>query len=189
MRVTFVTSNPNKYREVRRILRPFGISVDWRRLELPEPQADSLAEVVRAKLEHVPRRRGVVLVEDSGLFIEGLGGFPGVYARYVYETIGLPGVLRLLKGKGRSAVFRTVAGVRHGRSVWLIEGRSPGSIALTPRGSNGFGYDPVFVPTGSDRTYAQMPAVEKNRTSHRARAMRGVGRKLAKTQTRRTGSV
>jgi XTP/dITP diphosphohydrolase len=186
MRVTFVTSNENKYREVQQVLRSFEISVDWRRRALPEPQAESLKEVVRAKLGNVPRQRGPVLVEDSGLFLTGLRGFPGVYARYAFERIGLPGILRLLKGKRRTAVFRTVAGLRYGRSQWFLEGRSSGSIAPAPRGSHGFGYDPVFIPSGSDRTYAQMPREEKNRTSHRARAIRAVGRTLTEARSSET---
>ena len=149
MRVTFVTSNAHKYREIRETLRPFGIEVDWLRQELPEPQADDLREVVRAKLKQVPKRPNPVLVEDSGVFLSGLSGFPGVYSKNVYDTIGLDGILRLLRGKRRSAVFRTVAGVRVGARSWIVEGRVNGTIAVRPRGSHGFGYDPVFVPSGS----------------------------------------
>lgn len=178
MRVTFVTSNPHKFWEIRAILRPFGIDVAWRRQSLPEPQAQGLRDVVRMKLEHVPPQAGPVLVEDSGVFLRGLNGFPGVYSRYVYDTIGLDGVLRLLSGRSRAATFRTVAGLRIGRTVSFSEGRSPGSVARAPRGAHGFGYDPIFIPMGSRRTYAEMATEEKNRTSHRALAMRALARTL-----------
>lgn len=178
MHVTFVTSNPHKYREVREILRPFGLETAWLRKDLPEPQASDLREVVRAKLQHVPKRRTVYLVEDSGIFLAGLSGFPGVYSKYVYDSIGLEGILRLLEGKRRAAVFRTVAGVRIGPRSWTVEGRITGTIASRPRGTNGFGYDHLFIPSGSAKTYAEMSRQQKAQTSHRARAVRSAARRL-----------
>ncbi len=189
MRVTFVTSNRHKVREIERILRPFDIELRWRRRRLPEPQANTLAEVVRSKLDAVPRSWDPVLVEDSGIFLDGLKGFPGVYSRYIYETIGLEGILRLLKGRPRGAVFRTVAGVRvRGRS-FLVEGAVPGSVARTRRGRGGFGYDPIFIPIGSPQTYGEMGQAEKGRTSHRARAIQGVAAKLAPKSASARGST
>jgi XTP/dITP diphosphohydrolase len=179
MRVTFVTTNSHKVREIQGILRPFGISVRWRRKALPEPQAETLGEVVRSKLEAVPTSWDPALVEDSGLFLDGLAGFPGVYSRYVYDTIGLEGILRLLRGRPRGAVFRTVAGVRIRGRPMLVEGVVPGSIARVRRGRGGFGYDPIFVPEGSRQTYAEMGRAEKGETSHRARAFRALAARLA----------
>jgi XTP/dITP diphosphohydrolase len=180
MDVRFVSSNPGKFREVREVLGQFGIAVSWSRRELPEPQADDLASVVRAKLGAIPRGPRRVLVEDSGLFIPSLGGFPGVYSAYVYRTIGLPGLLRLLQHRSRAARFVTVAGVREGGRAWLVEGVSRGSIAPRVVGRGGFGYDPIFVPEGESRTFAQMVPEEKNRFSHRGRALRRVGRRLVR---------
>ena len=179
MDLGFVTSNPDKVREVRAILAPFGVRVTWVRRSLPEPQADDLADVVRAKLRAAPPAAGPVLVEDSGLFLPALGGFPGVYSAYVYRTLGLAGVLRALQGKDRAAVFETVAGVRRGGSIWLARGRTRGTIAARPRGRNGFGYDPIFVPAGATETFAEMTDAGKNALSHRGRAIRAVGRRLA----------
>jgi XTP/dITP diphosphohydrolase len=180
MDVRFVSSNRDKFREVAEVLRPLGFSVRWIRRVLPEPQADRLEPVVRSKLAALPRDGRTYLVEDSGLFLEGLGGFPGVYSAYVYRTIGLEGILRLLKGRPRGATFRTVAGVRQGGSLWWVAGTSTGRVAPEVRGKGGFGYDPIFVPSGERRTFAELPLAEKNRQSHRGRAMRRVGARLAR---------
>jgi XTP/dITP diphosphohydrolase len=184
MDVRFVSSNRNKFREVEGILRPFGIRTEWNRRVLPEPQADELEPVIRSKLAALPADGRTYLVEDSGLFLAGLDGFPGVYSAYIYRTIGLPGVLRLLAGRPRDAVFRTLAGVRHGRTVWWVAGESKGRIATRQKGTGGFGYDPIFVPEGEARTFAEMPLEEKNRLSHRGRAIRAAGARLARSRPR-----
>jgi XTP/dITP diphosphohydrolase len=187
MRLTFVSTNGGKYREVRAVLREYGVAANWSRQSLPEMQSAGLEEVVREKLEEIRRVRGYGLVEDSGLFLPGLRGFPGVYSAYVYDTIGLEGVLRLLRGRSRKAVFQTVAGLRHGGRRWFFVGRCRGRIADRERGSGGFGYDPIFIPENTGRTFAEMTFAEKNQRSHRARAIRKVGEFL-RTRAERTGA-
>ncbi|MCI4326783.1 MAG: non-canonical purine NTP pyrophosphatase [Thermoplasmata archaeon] len=178
MDVTFVTSNPGKLAEVRRIFRPYGIQVGWSQQELPEPQAERLEDVVRAKLAAAARAGSGVVVEDSGMFVRALGGFPGVYSRYVLDTIGLDGVLRLAHGRSRAVQFRAVAGYRRGRTELYATGTVQGTLATRPRGANGLGYDPIFVPTGERRTFAQMDPAAKDARSHRGRAMRSLARKI-----------
>lgn len=178
--VTFVSTNPGKVREVRGLLAPFGIRTRWRRRALPEPQADTLEEVVLSKLAAVKDLRGYVLVEDSGLFIPSLQGFPGVYSAHFLKTWRFGPLLELLERRNRRAVFRTVAGLQRGRQRWTFVGEVAGRIAETPRGHEGFGYDPIFVPDGGTRTFAELPGVEKNELSHRARAIRQVGELLDK---------
>jgi XTP/dITP diphosphohydrolase len=177
--VAFVTSNRGKFLEVRSALRPYGIRVRWSRRTLPEPQADTLEEVVAAKLAAAGPSRPAVMVEDSGLFIEALHGFPGVYSSYVYRTIGPSGVLALLRGRSRRATFRTVAGLRRGREIILAVGETAGTISTGLRGSGGFGYDPIFVPEGHRATYAELTLEEKNELSHRGRAMRALAERLS----------
>jgi XTP/dITP diphosphohydrolase len=176
--IRFVSTNPGKFREVEEILRSFGMPVSWDRRSLPEPQADSLEEVVVGKIQGLPKDPRCLLLEDSGLFIDALGGFPGVYSAYAYRTLGLAGILRALDKQPRTATFRTVAAVRWGRRVWTAPGAVRGSIAAAPRGSEGFGYDPIFVPSGERRTFAQMPPASKDRRSHRGRAVRAVIRRM-----------
>ena len=179
MDARFVTSNAGKFREVRALLAPFGIRVAWVRRTLPEPQADGLAPVVRAKLQALPPHRTPTIVEDSGLFIQALHGFPGVYSAHVYRIWGFGPLLELLRRRPRGAVFRTVAGVRRDGEIRLFSGECRGRIALRAKGNGGFGFDPIFEPAGTGRTFAELPPGEKNLRSHRARAFRKVGDYLA----------
>jgi XTP/dITP diphosphohydrolase len=176
--VTFVSTNPGKFREVRDVLRPYGLRVRWKRRELPEPQVDSLEEVVAVKLDAVRDIPGYVLVEDSGLFIRSLSGFPGVYSAHFLRIWKFGPIYELLRRRPRDAEFRTVAGLQKGRQRWTFEGKVKGSIARRPAGKGGFGYDPIFVPEGWSRTFAEGSADEKNEISHRARAVRQVGEML-----------
>jgi len=130
--------------------------------------------VVKAKLEAVPGKDRVAMVEDSGLFVKSLGGFPGVYSSFVMKTIGPRSLIPLLEGKDRSAEFRAVIGLREGRKVRFFTGVSPGSISTEMRGTGGFGFDPVFIPDGETRTMAEMGTEEKNLLSHRGRALRAL---------------
>jgi XTP/dITP diphosphohydrolase len=178
--VTFVSTNPGKAREIRSVLAPFGVRTRWVRRVLPEPQADTLAEVVRAKLAAVRDVPGYVLVEDSGLFIPALKGFPGVYSAHFLDLWKFDPIFELLRGRDRRAFFRTVAGLQKGRRSRLFVGEVWGTIARSPAGTNGFGYDPIFIPRGWPRTFAEAPAEAKNAISHRARAVRKAGRALAR---------
>jgi XTP/dITP diphosphohydrolase len=187
--VTVVTSNPHKYREIRAILAEHGIDSRWVPRELPEPQADTLRAVVREKLASIHDIPGVALVEDSGLFIPALEGFPGVYSAYALRTIGLDGILRLLRGRSREACFRTLAAVRWGAREWVVSGEVDGRIAGRPRGRGGFGYDPVFIPAGERRTFAEMSPSEKDAFSHRGRAIRAVARRIQRATRSTPGSA
>lgn len=181
MDVSLVTTNGGKVAEVRALLP--SVRVRWVDRALLEPQAESLEDVAREKLRQVPRARGFVLVEDSGLFIDALNGFPGVYSSHIYRIWKFEPILRLLRGRSRAATFRTVAGVRRGRKVRFFSGECRGEIIARPRGKGGFGFDPIFRPSGSRRTFAEMTVLEKSRFSHRARAMRKVAEFLAQGRT------
>ncbi|OGS51282.1 MAG: non-canonical purine NTP pyrophosphatase, RdgB/HAM1 family [Euryarchaeota archaeon RBG_16_68_12] len=172
--ITFVTTNPGKFREVSARLAPLGVRL--RRLDraYPEVQADRLEDVVRHGARVLSRQlRGEFLIDDSGLFVDALGGFPGVYSAHVYRTIGPEGVLALMRGEAhRAARFETVlllGGL--GRPSRVFKGVSAGSIARTSRGRGGFGFDPIFAPEGHRRTFGEMSLGEKNALSHRARAV------------------
>lgn len=182
--VTFVSTNRGKLAEVRELLRPYGVAVRWRRRTLPEPQADTLEEVVRAKLAATRDIPGTVLVEDSGLFIDSLNGFPGVYSAHFLRAWGFPPILELLRRRPRRAAFRAAAAIRHGTRTWVFLGEVTGTIARRPRGSAGFGYDPIFIPTGWKKTFAEVPQSAKNALSHRGRAVRQVGEKLRRLEQR-----
>ena len=166
-RLDFVSSNQDKFGEVRRILGGMGVAVSHRAASLPEIQSDSLTEIALHKAEAAHRiTGGAVLVEDDGLFIESLGGFPGPYSSYVFGTIGNGGILDLVKGR-RDAVFRSVVAYSDGSVAVPFHGETRGSISSKARG-NGWGYDPIFVPRGAGGTFAQ---IDKDSFSHRRAAL------------------
>jgi XTP/dITP diphosphohydrolase len=185
--VAFVSTNRGKYLEARAILRPFGVRLRWVRRALPEPQAADLAVVAEAKARAVRGIRGPVLVEDSGLFVRSLNGFPGVYSAHFLAIWGFPPILELLRRRSRGAAFRSVAALRTGRRIRTFVGEVRGSIAGRPKGTHGFGYDPIFVPRGYRLTFGELPAATKNALSHRARALEQVGRYLGSASRSKVG--
>lgn len=166
------TTNPMKMLEIRTILTAEGFTVRWLRLPLQEIQADSLAKVARAKLDGVPTSLENVLVEDTGLFIESLKGFPGVYTSYAVRTIGVPGLLRLVEGLNRRAEFRTAMGLRVGGRILIREDCVRGAISKRPLGRSGYALDRIFVPNGSHVTLGQIPLLRREKLAHRTQAIR-----------------
>ena len=173
MRLAFVTSNPGKSEEARKYFEPLGVEVYQLRFPYPEIQADTLEEVAEYGAKWLAERiDGPFFLDDSGLFINALKGFPGVYSAYVYKTLGIDGILKLLEGvDDRSAYFKSVVAYWDGE-LHLFKGRVDGEIIREKRGNGGFGFDPVFRPSGFDRTFAEMTTEEKNEISHRGRALK-----------------
>ena len=165
-----VTTNRHKFEEFRQLALPYGIEFDHLDLGYPEIQADDLGEIALAGARSVAAKvRGEFFLEDSGLFIRNLSGFPGPYSSYVHRTIGNQGIIDLMRGRDdRRAFFLSVI-CHYDAGFQLFEGRVQGRIATEARGSAGFGFDPVFVPEGEARTFAQM-GIDKNRISHRGRS-------------------
>ncbi len=178
MKIMFVTNNMNKVIEANEIVKSFGIELIPINVKKIEIQSDSLKEIAIYAAKHAYELiRKPVVVEDSGLFIEALNGFPGPYSSYVYRTIGLKGVLKLMDGVGnRSARFVAVVALAiSDREVYVFEGITEGYIANEIRGSKGFGYDPIFIPFNHFKTFAEMDRSEKNMYSHRGKAFRALG--------------
>ena len=204
--VWFLTSNAGKLAEAAHHFSKLGLTV--RGLEVPEgavvePQASTLTEVAEAKirqaLNHLPHDDAMVLVEDAGLFVDALDGFPGVYSSYAHETIGNAGILRLLSHllsedparskRLRSASFQAVAVLWDGQEFHVGKGICKGSIAHEIEGDGGFGYDPIFIPSDLDeegvpldpetlgvtsthgQTFGSVEAEIKHKFSHRRRAL------------------
>ena len=179
--IRFVTTNDGKFREVSELLASKGIEIGRLDASYPEVQADTLEEVVRYGMSQIPEGEGDIVVDDSGLFIDRLGGFPGVYSSYAFKTLGCQGILKLMLGwKGRDASFETCFGLRIGGELHVFKGKCVGVISEDMRGKGGFGFDPIFIPKGSRRTFAQMTVEEKNDLSHRGRAARSLARFLLK---------
>ncbi len=180
--LNLITSNPGKLREYRELLSE-RFNVKMKPLEYHEIQADTLEEVVCHALETL-REYAPVIIDDSGLFIDALKGFPGVYSAYVMDTLGCDGILKLMdQEKNRKAHFRCVVGLLD-EEIKIFTGDCPGEIVRSKRGTGGFGYDPIFVPSGYDHTFAQMSIQDKNLVSHRGRAMRALIKHMELSFTR-----
>ncbi|KSW11323.1 non-canonical purine NTP pyrophosphatase [Pyrodictium occultum] len=167
------TSNMHKIRELERVLSECGYRVEPIAAPKVELQGDLRSVALYAASLAYSIVGRPLIVEDAGLFIEALNGFPGPYSAYVYKTIGIEGVVKLMEGVAdRRAYFYSVIALAYDRGVALFEGRCDGRIAEEPRGTRGFGFDPIFIPEGESRTFAEMSIEEKNMYSHRARAAR-----------------
>ena len=147
------------------------------RVKNVEIQSDSLTEIAKTSVVDAFNRCHLpVIVEDAGLFVDALKGFPGPYAAYAYKTISNLGLLKLMENvKDRKATFRSVIAFYEGRSTPVcFEGEAAGRIASDEIWGNlktGFGFDPIFQPKGSKKTFAEMTIREKNGFSHRANAI------------------
>ncbi|UVS70470.1 XTP/dITP diphosphatase [Nitrososphaera viennensis] len=171
--ITFASTNQNKFHEVESILAAKGIRAGFARLELVEIQSDSLEEIAKEKARSAYAKvKKPVIVEDDGLYVDALAGFPGQYSSYVFKTIGNAGILKLLEGKkDRSASFRSlVAFFDGGNDIHLFEGKVQGRIS-EKIAQGGWGYDPIFVPEGAGATTFAELASSKNDYSHRKMAL------------------
>lgn len=182
MTLRFVTGNAGKLREARQRLQRAGIHVVGARAAATEIQSERLEAVARAKAESLRGRvRPPFFVEDAGLFVDALRGFPGVYSAHAYAALGCAGLLRLLgRRRDRGARFRAVIALVEGRGPpRLFRGEARGALTHRPLGRGGFGFDPIFRPAGSRLTFAQMAPHEKGAASHRGRALDRLAAHLA----------
>lgn len=171
MAIRFVTGNEGKVREARAYLE--GVEpVEQLEYDYTEVQSDSLAAIATYGAREAFAELGSdepVLVDDGGLFVDALGGFPGPYSAYVEDTVGVERLWRLAKGEeNRRVHFRTVLAYADGDGTETFEGAVAGTL-VAPRGDGGFGYDPIFEYNG--QTFAEMSTDEKNAISHRGRAL------------------
>lgn len=193
MQLIVATHNTHKTREIAQILQSDVIVRDLTaHPEVPEIQEDGSSFEENAKFKACEVSKllpGLIIADDSGLEVEALGGAPGIHsARYAGRNASdKENVVKLLielarmnpKGDRRPAQFRCVlAAARDGQILSAVEGIVKGRIAEEPRGSHGFGYDPVFVPEGFEETFAEMSGDLKNKISHRANAIRNLKSQL-----------
>ena len=162
----FITQNSGKVAELHAKASDFGLEIIQVKASYPELQADTLDEVVWHGLRYCREKfQPPFIIEDSGLFIDDAQGFPGPYSAYVHKTIGNAGIVRLI-GEGQTARFESTIGSYY-RDFKLFHGSVEGRI-VSPRGLQGFGFDPIFEYKG--RTFAEMAINEKNAISHRSKA-------------------
>ena len=182
--VIFASSNMNKFFETQTILAEFGIKSIHYLLDLLEIQDDSLSKIAEQKAVFAYNesrlmksvgapKPSAVIVEDDGLFIDSLSGFPGPFSSYAFKTLGNNGILKLV-GNNRNAQFRAVIAYCDSNetpdaNVKLFESSIAGTISENIQG-NGWGYEPIFIPENQTKTYAEL--ADKNKLSHRYEALK-----------------
>ena len=167
----FASSNENKFQEAERILTNLGVKVNFSKTTLEEIQSNNLNDIAEKKAIYAyDLIQKPVIIEDDGLFINALDGFPGPYSSYVYDTIGNKGIMNLLENSEvRDAKFVSIiAYCDSDCDVKLFESSIPGKISsIIEKG--GWGYDPIFIPDGESKTYANVS--DKDKFSHRSAAL------------------
>lgn len=175
---TLVTGNPNKLAEARRLC---GHDLRAAEVDLPEIQSLDLSQVLAAKAEEAFRRlRRPVIVEETGLELTSMNGFPGPLIKWMLDAMDAEGVARAALALGDPAArAHCMLLFWDGERRRQAEGETRGRLVLPPRGEAGFGWDPVFQPDGESLTYGEMTAAEKDRVGHRGRAWRALLAELA----------
>uniref|UniRef100_U5EJX5 Inosine triphosphate pyrophosphatase n=1 Tax=Corethrella appendiculata TaxID=1370023 RepID=U5EJX5_9DIPT len=173
-KLTFVTGNNRKLEEVKAILGPkFPLDLIARKIDLPELQGE-IEEICTKKVQEAAKLvKGPVFVEDTCLCFNALKGLPGPYIKWFLEKLGPEGLYKMVENyedKSAQAVCTISYTENDNERVYLFQGITQGEIVF-PRGPRDFGWDPIFLPTGLEQTYAELPKERKNEISHRFRAM------------------
>jgi non-canonical purine NTP pyrophosphatase (RdgB/HAM1 family) len=157
--IHFATGNADKLRLVQALL---PIPVRQVALDLPEVQALDARHVIEAKAREAYRQLNrPVLVQDTALHFAAWNGLPGALVAWFLQAVGNEGICRMMAGwEDRSATAVSAVGFYDGTAFHCFAGETAGRIVAWPRGEHGFGWDPVFAPEGSDRTYAEMPPAQ-----------------------------
>lgn len=164
MKVTYVTGNWAKIESAKLLLNPLGIEVEHIKMDTTEIQADTVEEVAMFSAKEASEKlKCAVLKNDTGLFIESLKGFPGVYTHYVGDTIGEDGILKLMEGvEDRRAYFKeALAYCEYGKDPVVFTSITPGKIAIEKSGTYGWSWDFIFIPDEKDKTLANYPDEER----------------------------
>ncbi|MGY5880948.1 MAG: RdgB/HAM1 family non-canonical purine NTP pyrophosphatase [Candidatus Thorarchaeota archaeon] len=172
--IVLVTQNKHKLAELTPLFEEYEMPFETTSLEKFEIRSDSVEEIAEAAAKHAFMTLGKpVVLDDTGFFVSALKDFPGAYAAFALKAIGYEGILKLLEGvEDRSARFVTAVGFCDGVYLETFVGEMHGTISEQPSGSEGFGYDPIFIPEGFTKTYADLSFKEKISISHRSKAFR-----------------
>lgn len=169
----FVSSNPNKFREIEPILRQYGIVSQLIKMSIQEIQSESVHRIAEDKstyaFKHLLRP---VVIEDDGFYISSLNGFPGQYSSFVYKTLGNQGILKLMLNKvNRRAYFLSVIAYNDGRTLKMFSGKTQGMLSKVAA-DGGWGFDPIFLPKNTNKTYAELSRLNrKSFYSHRRKSI------------------
>lgn len=171
--IFFASGNIDKFNEIKVVLSEHNIQIQFFKQKFIEIQSDICEIAIQKARDAYNIIQKPVLVEDDGLFIEELNGFPGQYSSFIYETIGNEGVLKLMKDiKNRKAVFMAVIAYFDNNTEKYFTGEIEGKIALKKIG-DGWGYDPIFIPDGTNFSFGQLhDNGKKYQISHRFKAVK-----------------
>lgn len=177
-----VSGNPGKIAEARLVL---GFELEAEEVDLPEIQSLDMLEIVHGKAEAAFREvRRPLVVEEAGLELDALNGFPGPLVRWMLQAVGADGIARVGEALGNPrAAAHCLLLFYDGERTVLGEGRTEGTLIRPGRGQHGFGWDPVFLPDGGDLTFAELTGPEKLAVSHRGKAWKDLLRALSGTET------
>jgi inosine triphosphate pyrophosphatase len=167
--IYFITGNKNKIKEVREIIP----EIEQLEIDLPEIQEIDPKKIIEAKLKEAFKyKRGEFIVEDTSLFFDDFNGLPGPLIKWFLKTLGLDRLVELAGQRGNNkAEARAVIGyAKNKKEIYFFEGSVKGKI-VKPKGETEFGWDPIFLPDGYGKTFAQMKREEKNKISHRRQAI------------------
>lgn len=174
MKVLFSTTNKHKINEANEIGKIYGIEFEQINFPYSEIRDEKFENVASEGVKYVYERvKNAVIVEDSGIVIDALNGFPGTFSAFVEKKIGNNGILKLMMGvENRNARYVSVVAFFDGKTLKTYIGTVEGKISDEERGSGGFGYDPIFIPDGFEETFGENPEL-KNKISHRKKSIEG----------------
>lgn len=176
MKVLFSTTNKHKVREANEIGKIYGIEFEQINFPYPEIRDEKFENIATEGVRYVYEKiKKPVIVEDSGIIIDALNGFPGTFSAYVEKKIGNKGILNLMEDveeQNRTARYISVVAFFDGKILKVFVGKVEGKISTKERGSGGFGYDPIFIPEGYKETFGENPELKKE-ISHRRRSVEG----------------
>lgn len=174
----FATGNQNKLKEAREIL---GFDIEQLDVDIDEIQEVDVKKVIEHKAKTAFDYVGEpVLVEDTSLEIESLGGFPGALIKWLLKSVGVAGICKIVSAfSNNNARASTCVGMYDGNKVIIGEGIIHGAISDLPKGENNFGWDPIFIPDGHQKTFAEIGSEEKNKISMRRLAFEDFKRKIS----------
>lgn len=168
--LTVVCSNKNKIGETTSIL---GKGFKIKKIEIPEIQSLDLDKVITEKAKAAYQKiKTPVLVEDISLEIKALNGLPGPFIKFFLQTLGTEGIIKIVGNKSTKTKVTAAVAIYDGVVLKIFKGVVSGTLSKTTKGESGFGFDRIFIPGGYKQTYAEMSEVQKNKISHRAKALK-----------------
>ncbi len=188
MKIYFITTNKDKFNEVKDILKDYPVELENLDIEYTEDHDQSMDVIAKTAAKKLADElKKPIVLEDTGLFFDAYNNFPGALPKFVIKTIGFKGIFKLLDGESRKAYFQTFAAFcEPGKEPVLFEGVMKGEIIREipeDKETEYMPYDLIFIPEGGDRTISKMTLQEKNSFSQRAKSFKKFGKYIKNDRT------